>query len=117
MVCLSWMKMGVAKIPVGSNSALGVFKTGAYGISVASSSGAAGTLIISKSNNAEIEGKDNAYKPIVPANLDKAIMEGLGNYNLGTDNVNARSDAYKAHARQVIGAQNITIQILEEGDN
>lgn len=106
---------GVAKIPEMARGVLGVAKAvGGYGIDVTTQ----GTLFPVKATDTEIGAKTQRYTPIVPANLDKAIKEGLGNYNLGTDNVNAWSDAYKAHARQVLGAgAPITIQILEEGDN
>lgn len=93
-------QQGNVNIPKATGSTFGVVEFGSgYGID-----GSNGIPVINKSTNVEIEAKSNNYKPLVPANLDKAIKEGLGNYNLGTNNVNAWSDTYKSHAREVIGA-------------
>lgn len=105
---------GIAKIPVATSSTLGAVKVSSARGIIADSSGVLG---VQRALSSEIEAKSSQYRPLVPYQVDSIVKEGLGNYDLGTDNVNAWSDAYKAHARQVLGAQNITIQILEEGDN
>lgn len=85
---------GVANVPVGADGALGVVKIQGSGLNINPTTGA---VSISAASNSTIENKSSAYQPIVPTNLDKAIMEGLGN------NALTWSDAYKAAARNVIG--------------
>jgi len=84
---------GIANIPI-AGSELGVVKPGS-GLVINSTTG---SISVNKASNSAIEGKSEAYNPIVPANLDKAVMEGLGNNSL------TWSDAYKTSARNTIGA-------------
>lgn len=86
---------GIAQIPVGADGDLGVVKIQGSGLNINPSTGA---VSISAASNSTIENKSSAYQPIVPTNLDKAVMEGLGNNSL------TWSDAYKASARAIIGA-------------
>ena len=86
---------GVAYIPIGTSSALGVYKVNPnQGISAYS----AGDLVIISASEAELIAKTHNYKPIVPSKLDIAVREGLGNNSL------TWTDAYKASARNTIGA-------------
>ena len=57
-----------------------------------------GQIEIIKASDSELLAKTNNYRPVVPSNLDKAIMEGLGNNSL------TWTDAYKTSARNTIGA-------------
>ena len=91
----SILSSGVANIPVGTSSVLGVYKVNPnQGISAYS----AGDLVIISANESEIIAKTHNYKPIVPSKLDIAVREGLGNNSL------TWTDAYKANARNTIGA-------------
>ena len=60
---------------------------------------AGGTFYIYPATDAAIQAKTNTANPIVPSNLEKAVMEGLGNYS-GT----AWTNTYKSNARNTIGA-------------
>ena len=92
----------IAIIPIGTSSVLGVYKVNPnQGISAFSG----GDLCIISASEQEITAKTNSYKPIVPNKLDKAIMEGLGNYG-GT----AWTDAYKYTARDTIGATQVILK-------
>lgn len=85
----------IASIPKATTNSLGVVAGSAtLGISVNNS----GQVYTNKATNAEIEAKTQQYNPIVPNNLDKAVMEGLGNNGL------TWSDTYKSNARTTIGA-------------
>lgn len=97
-------------IPVATGSVFGVVKCVAtYGISAPNG---AGIPTIVKATDADITEKDNNYKPIVPANLDLAVREGLGNNSL------TWTDAYKTSARNTIGAEaQSTIQTLSATDS
>lgn len=91
----SILSNGVANIPLGTSSTLGVLKVNPnQGISAYS----AGDLVIISASEAEIIAKTHNYKPIVPSKLDIAVREGLGNNSL------TWTDAYKASARNTIGA-------------
>jgi len=95
---------GVANIPKASTSDLGVSKINTvYGISITTN----GELRTSAATDAEIESKSNTAKPLVPSTINKVIMEGLGSNSL------TWSDAYKASARNTIGAQ----EALTSGTN
>lgn len=86
---------GVGNIPLATNDAVGVSKANqAFGTYMSNT-----TMCVWKAADSDITSKTQNYKPIVPANLEKAIMEGLGNYS-GT----AWTDAYKTKARNTIGA-------------
>ena len=84
---------GVANIPYGTNAVAGLAKAGS---GLASMTG--GTFYIYPATDGAIQAKTNAANPIVPSNLNKAVMEGLGNNSL------TWTDAYKASARNTIGA-------------
>lgn len=85
---------GVANIPIASNNNVGLFlTTGSGGINIGSS----GNAVVYSASDVLIEEKTNQYRPIVPSNLDKAVMEGLGNNSL------TWSDAYKTSAQNTIG--------------
>lgn len=83
----------VANIPIATSSTLGVVIP-KNGLQVVTS----GNLNIVKATDSQLEAKNNSYNPIVSINLDKAIMEGLGNNSLSW------STQYKANARTTIGA-------------
>lgn len=86
---------GVANIPIASNSTLGVAKyTPANGIDINTSTG---MPYIARAGAINIQAKQDQYRPIVPADLDKAVMEGLGNNSL------TWSAAYKTSAQTTIG--------------
>lgn len=85
---------GVANIPIASSGVPGTVRIGAqYGLTVNSG----GTVFTNKATDAEIAGKTHEFDVIVPKNLDKAIMEGLGNNSL------TWSDTYKQNARATLG--------------
>jgi len=91
---------GSINIPYGSYSAPGLVKLYAqFGIGV----GGNGIINIIKATDSEIETKTETYKPIVPNNLNKAIMEGLGNNSL------TWTDQYKSNARATIGANAVSV--------
>ena len=90
----SILSNGVANIPYGTNAVAGLSKAGSGLASMAN-----GTFYIYPATDSAIQAKTNTANPIVPSNLEKAIMEGLGNYS-GT----AWTDTYKANARNTIGA-------------
>ena len=70
---------GVANIPKAAQNILGVSSINSTaGIAISSSGG----LYINKATDAEIETKTNTYKPLVPANLDKAVAEGISNNSI-----------------------------------
>lgn len=87
---------GVANIPLATESQLGVVKSNSTRGVYVSASGQMSTVL---ANDSDIVAKTNTYKPIVPSNLDKAVMEGLGNNSL------TWSDTYKTSARTKIDAQ------------
>ena len=89
----SIVSSGVANIPYGTNAVAGLAKAGSGLASMAN-----GTFYIYPATEAAIQAKTNSANPIVPSNLNKAIMEGLGNNSL------AWTDTYKANARNTIGA-------------
>ena len=85
-------------IPVAGQNSLGVVATASnFGTAYSTA------LYLVKATDAEILAKTHNYKPIVPANLDKAVMEGLGNNSL------TWTDAYKSSACNTIGASQQTI--------
>lgn len=85
---------GVANIPI-AGSELGVVKVNTgQGLAVNPS---AGNIYITAAPDSNIVAKNNNYQPITPNNLDKAVMEGLGNNSL------TWSAAYKAAAQATIG--------------
>lgn len=88
---------GVATIPVAATNSLGVVKTTGLGINSNN-----GVIYTNKAIEAEIIAKANSYNPIVPANLDAAVREGLGNNSL------TWTDAYKTKACATIGASEQT---------
>ena len=90
----------IAIIPYGTNAVAGAAKAGS---GLASMAG--GVFYIYPATDAAIQAKTNNANPIVPKNLDKAIMEGLGNYG-GT----AWTDAYKYTARDTIGATQVILK-------
>ena len=90
----SILSSGVANIPYGTNAVAGLAKAGS---GLASMAG--GTFYIYPATDAAIQAKTNTANPIVPSNLEKAVMEGLGNYS-GT----AWTNTYKSNARNTIGA-------------
>ena len=93
------LTIGVDKkvnIPVAGGSTFGVIKCiGTYGINAPDN---AGVPRIVKATDAFLESKTDNYCPVVSSNLNKAVMEGLGNNSL------TWTDAYKASARNTIGA-------------
>ena len=94
-------------IPKASTSNLGVTKINTvYGVGITAN----GELRTYAASDAEIESKSNTAKPLVPASLNKAIMEGLGNNSL------TWSDAYKSNARATLGVNNATITITQGGE-
>lgn len=74
----------------------------AYGTGITGNS-----LYVVKASDADITAKSSAYKPIVPNNLDKAVMDGLGNNSL------TWTDAYKESARATIGATNTEVEFVD----
>lgn len=91
-------------IPKASTSDFGVAKINtAYGIGITAN----GELRTSAATDAEIESKINTAKPIVPSVLNKAVMEGLGNNSL------TWTDAYKASARNTIGAGTADVEFVD----
>ena len=69
-----------------------------YGVGI----GGAGTLVISAADNAQINGKTNKMRPIVPANLDYAVKKGLA------DSKEEWTEEEKAAARNLVGAVGTT---------
>lgn len=66
---------GVANIPVASRDNLGVVKTNnLYGVLIENSTGA---LYINRAVEADIDGRNNQWKPITPRNLDYALKRAL----------------------------------------
>lgn len=84
---------GVANIPKATTSSLGVIMLGA-GLQIQSN----GAVYLVKATEAQIIAKTNNINPIVPDSLNIAVREGLGNNSL------TWTDAYKANARNTIGA-------------
>ena len=71
----SFVKDGVAKIPVATKLSLGLVKTtNTDGIYVAPSTG---FMSIQKALDAGIEDRSENHKPIVPSNLDKAVKAAM----------------------------------------
>lgn len=102
----SVVSAGIAYVPVASASELGVIKTNSKGIDIDSN----GDASLHKSTDSELVAKTNNYNPIVPSNLDKAVMEGLGSSDL------TWSEQYQANARETIGALGFNdITILDGG--
>ena len=98
-------------IPLASNStALGVVKTNyaTFGVGVDNT----GTLYISGASEAQLQEKSSEYKPVVADNIDIAIREGLGNYDIV--NKGEWTEEYKEHAREVIGATKVTWNFYED---
>ncbi len=97
-------------IPKASNSTLGVIKQGngnETGIIVSTD----GIVQTYPASDTRIENK-TGNAPLVPSNLNKAVMEGLGNNSL------TWTDAYKTSARNTIGAEaQATIQTLSATDS
>ena len=82
-----------------AGSGFGVAKINTvYGIGITSN----GELRTSAATDAEIESKSNTAKPLVPASVDKAVREGLGNNSL------TWTEAYKTSARNTIGASRVS---------
>lgn len=93
-------------IPKATNSSLGVVQGNTTaGISINSS----GDINIVKASDSNIEQKSSNFLPIVPSNLNKAVMEGLGNNSL------TWTDTYKTSARATIGAgtSNVQIEVID----
>ena len=86
-------------IPKATNTALGVVMGSNSG---GTQIGTDGSVRIYAATNAHIDAKTSVYLPIVPATLDYAVKEGLGNYD--TVNKGVWTDAYKEHACETIGA-------------
>ena len=87
-------------IPTATSSSVGVVMVGAgLGLSINQSTG---NVSVQKAVDSEIIAKTNHYKAIVPANLDVAIREGLGNNSL------TWTDAYKTSALKTIGASQVS---------
>lgn len=86
-------------IPYATNNDLGVVRGNQSFGSYMSN----GTICTWKASDSELVAKIQNYKPIVPANLDVAIREGLGNNSL------TWTEAYKTSARNTIGAGAKTI--------
>ena len=85
---------GFVDIPKATDSTLGVVRVRATdGITINDE----GQIIINRASDAQIQSKTETKMPIVPNNLDKAVMEGLGN------NALTWTDAYKLSARTTIG--------------
>ena len=93
----------IATIPYATNAVAGAAKAGS---GLASMAG--GVLYIYPATDAAIQAKTNNANPIVPKNLDKAIKEGLGNYDIA--NNGEWTDAFKEHARDVIGATQVVLK-------
>lgn len=93
----------IATIPYATNAIAGAAKAGS---GLASMTG--GVLYIYPATDAAIQAKTNNANPIVPKNLDKAIREGLGNYDI--TNSGEWTDAFKEHARDVIGTTQVVVR-------
>ena len=63
-----------------------------------------GTLQTRRATDNDIIAKTQINRPIVPANLDLAIREGLGNNSLTWDTT------YQTSARNTIGATQVVIR-------
>ncbi len=86
---------GVANIPKAAVNVFGVGKINTnYGINVQTD----GTFSTVAAGEQQLINKTNSFQMIVPANLNIAIREGLGNNSL------TWTDAYKTSARNTIGA-------------
>ena len=75
----SVLNNGVANVPfcTGSNSPGVVAVNSDYGVSIATSGGAAGKLYLSPPSNAQIKSGSNQFKPIVPSVQHTSIFYGL----------------------------------------
>ena len=91
----------IANIPIANTNEYGVVKVNTNKGITASS----GQLETIAASNGEIVAKTNQYKVLTPSNVDKVIMEGLGNYG-GT----AWTDGYKYTARDTIGATQVILK-------
>lgn len=88
-------------IPLATNDSVGVLKGNpAFGTVMSNS-----TLCVQKCTETEIKNKNTNYKPVVAADIDIAIREGLGNNSL------TWTDAYKTSARNTIDAAQTTILV------
>ena len=94
---VSVVSSGVASISRANGNTFGAVKINSpNGIAMSSN----GQLYINKATDAEIEAKTNNYKPIVPANLDKSVVEGV------SDNSITLTDTQKKKARTWQGVAN-----------
>lgn len=95
-------------IPAATNSVIGVCRGGTpYGTTASS-----GVMTIVAATEAGVREKTQQYQPIVPARLDLAVREGLGNNSL------TWSEAYKTSARNTIGAEaKAVIETLDATDS
>lgn len=89
-----------------------IWTTMSQGLQFGTTTGAKGRLEIYAAQENHLIAKNQKYTPVVPANLDIAIREGLGNNSL------TWTEAYKTSARNTIGAEaQSTIQTLSATDS
>ena len=72
----SIVENGVAKIPLGTNTSVGVVRSAGtmYGIDISS---ATGKVSITKAETADIDARTNKHKPIVSATIDYAVKAAM----------------------------------------
>ena len=88
---------GVANIPIASTTDFGVVKVynnKAYGLGF----GGTGVLQVASASDAELLAKSQAYKPVVPSNLDYAVKVGI------TTNTNTLTSSEQTTACAWLGA-------------
>ena len=90
-----WSKIKSSLPTTATDSKVGLVKGGGNcGTSIHS---ATGTIRVIKATNTEIDSKSGEYKPIVPSNLDYAVIASLSSNKL------SMTDAQKQQARSFLG--------------
>jgi hypothetical protein len=85
-------------IPLATNDSVGVLRGNpAFGTTMSNS-----TLCVQRCTENDMKNKNTNYKPVVAADIDIAVREGLGNYNTALRG--EWLDTYKEHACDTIGA-------------
>ena len=82
-------KVGLVAIPGVTN--------GNYGLIATNQNSIPGGVTLARATNAEIDSKNQKFKPIVPANLDYAIKVGM------TTNTQVWTEEDRAKARELLG--------------
>lgn len=102
---------GVANIPSATNSVQGVIiTTPGYGLTINNSY--PGTIMVNAATTSDITSKTNAYKPIVPSNLEAAIKTGI------TTNTYTLDSSEKAAATNwILPTQSANTVFMSDGTN